>query len=356
LRAKPIELPFDASLAEADTRFGVRAMLFLCAALIALTIFMMALTRVDEAHFSPIVASYMMLSLWSGLIVGGIAQIIALITPGRWRLEVRAPWLLIAILMTGMTLPLFELFKQVILPIRGFPLDPALAAADYFLFGGHDAWTVTHALFGSVGATLVFDRAYAIWLPLMFLFPAVAVMATGDVRLRVRLLGCWLSAWVLIGSIGAWLFGSAGPCYYNYLVGPHAGFADLHQHLAALGRSAQANGQVIAAIDFQTMLRSGHGSTEFVSAGGISAMPSMHVAMATLFALAGFKIVRPLGWILTLYALMIWVGSIHLGWHYAIDGIVGAAMTLGLWWLSGHAVANRTRPLAAPLSRMTETR
>jgi membrane-associated phospholipid phosphatase len=192
----------------------------------------------------------------------------------------------------------------------------------------------------------VLDRAYAIWLPLMFLFPAVAVMAVEDVRIRTRLLGCWLVSWVVIGSIGAWAFGSAGPCYYNALVGPHPGFAALHQQLAHLAAQAQAQSQVIAAIDFQSMLLNEHKGAQFVSAGGISAMPSMHVAMATLFAIGGFRVSRPFGWVMTIYAVMIWIASIHLGWHYAIDGIAGASMMAGLWLLSGKIVGRRANPLS----------
>jgi membrane-associated phospholipid phosphatase len=38
---------------------------------------------------------------------------------------------------------------------------------------------------------------------------------------------------------------------------------------------------------------------------------------------------------MTAYAVLIWIGSVYLGWHYATDGIVGASMTIGLWKLSG---------------------
>jgi PAP2 superfamily len=285
-------------------------------------------------------ASYAMLSLWAALIVCGLAQAAAVMTPGRWRPDFRAGWLMVAMLLSGITIPLFQLFKQRILPSRGFPFDPGLAWFENKLLLGHDAWEVTHALFGTVAMTKLFDAAYAIWLPLMFLFPAVIVMAIHDVRLRARLMGCWLTAWVLIASVAAWVFGSAGPCYYNALIGPHQGFATLQKELAALNVAAQSQGHTIAAVDFQQMLLRQMQAGELVSAGGISAMPSMHVAMATLFAIAAFRFVRPLGWIFSAYAITIWIGSIHLGWHYALDGVVGAAMMAGIWRLSGKIVAH----------------
>ena len=285
--------------------------------------------------FGPVVASLMMLSLWTGLAVAAIAHIVSLMRPGLWRLDVRAPWLIIAILATGITLPLFELFKQHILPLRGFPLDPAIAGFERFLFFGNDAWMLSHAVFGSVSATLFIDRVYGFWLPMMFAFPVVVVMAAHDIGLRARLLGCWLMSWVFVAGFGAWVFGSAGPCYYTQLVGSDQGFSALSARLSALGAEAHAKGQVIAAIDFQAMLLNGQSATELLPAGGISAMPSMHVAMAVLFAIAGFQFGRVWGVILSGYALLIWIGSIHLGWHYATDGIVGAAMMIALWRISG---------------------
>jgi membrane-associated phospholipid phosphatase len=91
------------------------------------------------------------------------------------------------------------------------------------------------------------------------------------------------------------------------------------------------------------MLEATQAGTNLDFASGISAMPSMHVAMATLFAIAGFRRSRLLGGIFTVYALTIWVASVHLGWHYALDGVVGAAMMGALWSLS--------KPIARILAR-----
>jgi hypothetical protein len=43
-----------------------------------------------------------------------------------------------------------------------------------------------------------------------------------------------------------------------------------------------------------------------------------------------------------LYGLVILVGSVHLGWHYAVDGYAGIAGALILWWIAGAAL-RRTR-------------
>lgn len=65
-------------------------------------------------------------------------------------------------------------------------------------------------------------------------------------------------------------------------------------------------------------------------------MPSMHNASAALFALAFFQVNRKIGWFFTVYAAVILVGSVHLGWHYAIDGYAGIAIAALSWWLAGH--------------------
>ena len=60
--------------------------------------------------------------------------------------------------------------------------------------------------------------------------------------------------------------------------------------------------------------------------GGISAFPSMHAAMATLWA--GYLVERsrwlaPIG--LGFLAVILYL-SVYTGWHYAVDGIASIAV------------------------------
>ena len=257
--------------------------------------------------------------------------------------EIRTRWMVAAVLATGVTLPLFQVFKQVVLPARGFPLDSVIMPLERTLLGGQDGWEITHAVFGSLWPTLVFDTAYAVWLPMMFLFPMVVATSIDDAQARGRLIGTWVASWVFIGSLGAWFLGSAGPCYFNDLVGQHDGFARLHAALQGIDGQARQFGLSIHALYFQNMLEATQaGRVDFAS--GISAMPSMHVAMASLFAIAGFRRSRFCGALFSAYAVTIWVASVHLGWHYALDGVIGTAMMLSLWAMSG--------PIARSLNRL----
>jgi hypothetical protein len=54
-----------------------------------------------------------------------------------------------------------------------------------------------------------------------------------------------------------------------------------------------------------------------------------------LYALVGWRTARWLGCLFGAYAVFVFVGSIHLGWHYAIDGYVSAIGILAIWHVVG---------------------
>ncbi len=86
---------------------------------------------------------------------------------------------------------------------------------------------------------------------------------------------------------------------------------------------------------YQQLLLHDYRASTLALGAGISAMPSLHNAMAVLFACAAWHANRRMGWLFSGYAVLIWIGSIHLGWHYAIDGIVAAVLTIAIWKLTG---------------------
>lgn len=277
------------------------------------------------------------------LFVALISTAVWIIRPNsRDSIETRLFWLLVAGAMAWLTFPLFGMFKQVVLPLRGFLWDRSLAHIGRTLFGV-SPWQVTHCAFGSLPATRFLDSIYSLWLILIFAFPMVVAVVFGDPRARFRLIFSWLSAWVVIGTLAAWVFASAGPIYFNALVGHDANYAELQLRLANLQHLATTQGHPLAALQFQPILLNAFHLHDYAPAGGISAMPSMHVALATLLVIGGFQHNRLWGFALSTYALLIWIASIHFGWHYFVDGPVAALMMLGLWRASA-LLASRLYP------------
>lgn len=61
---------------------------------------------------------------------------------------------------------------------------------------------------------------------------------------------------------------------------------------------------------------------------GIAAMPSLHVAVMVVMTFFLFLVSRYLGLIACGFTAVIFVGSIFLQWHYAVDGYVGALLAV----------------------------
>ena len=78
--------------------------------------------------------------------------------------------------------------------------------------------------------------------------------------------------------------------------------------------------------------------------GGISAMPSMHITLAFLLVFAAWHMNRLLGVGVTIYALIIWFGSVHLAWHYFVDGLVGLIALCVIWAICGRAMGLYDNP------------
>jgi PAP2 superfamily len=110
-------------------------------------------------------------------------------------------------------------------------------------------------------------------------------------------------------------------------------------------------------------LRDDHGIV--VSADGQSArgrvvrhgdlpFPSIQVAVAIFYVLFGWQFGRlaPVASILFLIAIM--VGSVHLGWHYALDGYAAMAGAAAIYFAVGRAQRRLGTMVAAPPALTTQ--
>ena len=150
----------------------------------------------------------------------------------------------------------------------------------------------------------------------------MATHQNSELRKRFFLTLCL--SWIFIGNILATILFSAGPCYYSSATGIDSNpYSEQFFYLESIPG--------LNAIHIQEVLWSSFTKGIFMPLGGISAMPSMHVAIATLLALLYINLNKFFGIIMIIYALFIQIGSVHLGWHYAIDGYVSSIMVILLW-------------------------
>lgn len=243
----------------------------------------------------------------------------------------RAAGTLAPILALPVLLGSFGTLKMLMPLSREFDWDDWLAAADKLLFFGYQPWEFTHAVLGTAFLTQAIDIIYTLWVAL--LFTAVLFYALLAPRYeRARFFLSFAAAWLLIGVVGAYVFASAGPCY-THLIGAVSApeFAPLMDRLKAI----HEGGAKLGAYEVQGLLWKHHSTQDYAFAMGVSAMPSMHNAITVLYALSLARASRPVRTAAWVFVALIFIGSIHLGWHYAIDGIAAGLMMWGIWAAAG---------------------
>jgi hypothetical protein len=247
----------------------------------------------------------------------------------QWRAALSDPYMLTARIAPIVMMPFFfasfSVLKMLMPRYIPFWLDEPFAKMDQILFFGYHPWELTHAVFSTPESTLTLDLFYSIWV--LLLSVAIAGFALFAPRVeRARFFLSFGAAWFFLGFVGAWIGASAGPCFLANLNSPLAPeFAGLMQRLHAASNSMDT---VAQAVEWQEMLWQGYETQTYRFGLGISAMPSLHNAIAVLYAFMAFRFGKIAGWVFTAYAIIIFIGSIHLGWHYAVDGIFAA---LGMW-------------------------
>ena len=229
----------------------------------------------------------------------------------------------------------FSAMKGAIPLIIPFRYDDVLIELDRLLFFGHAPWEVVHAFFSSAYAIKFLNINYNVWLVLIWAV-SLFFLFSAHTKLRTQYLVSWVLCWFLLGNLLALLLSSAGPVFLERLNPSNTIYSELTTLLAQHNDYLTSSGWgSLWALQTQHDLWLAYAENKEMLGSGISAMPSMHNSFAVLMALSMYAVKRWLGILFIVHAIFIYIGSIALGWHYALDGIVSAPLTVLIWWLAG---------------------
>lgn len=217
----------------------------------------------------------------------------------------------------------FSILKSSIPFIVPFWADPYLETADEWLLG-QQAWRLLDVTLPGWTAGALHVIYLVVWTVLAFATPTVIALTDED-RPRVgRAILLYLFCWIFLGNILATIFASVGPVFHDAVYGGDR-YADL---ATALGHPDRL-GDMVAAT--QAYLLGAYQSRSMAFGSGISAFPSIHVAIATmvaLYAIERFPALMPVG---VAYVLVTFFLSIWTGYHYALDGYASILLIFVAW-------------------------
>jgi len=232
------------------------------------------------------------------------------------------------LIMSIAIIPFFSKMKAAIPLFNPYSWDATFIAWDQAIFFGNDAWEVLQPVLGFPIVTAFLAVLYHLWMLLLYPGCLFFLYANIDEKLRRQFFLSYSLSWSAIGGVMATALSSVGPVF----LGPIMGDARFDDQMAYLNT---ANEQIrVMTLGVQELLLEWHFSKANGIGSGITAMPSMHCAIAFLFWLAMRKVSRAAGIFFGVFFAITWISSVHLAYHYAVDGLVSLIAVAIVWKLS----------------------
>ncbi|TWH00724.1 PAP2 superfamily protein [Nocardioides sp. J9] len=205
--------------------------------------------------------------------------------------------------------------------------DAPLSDIDRFLFAGHDPAATLHAWFGTGIAAHVLSAVYIIWIALVPVSIAIALVWTRHTRAGEWFVTAVAVDWAL-GAVLYVLLPTVGPIYSD----PRT-FASLPStHVSQLQESLWTDRVAVMA--------------DPVAAGTlqtVAAFASLHVGIMVTICLV-VELVRLPRWVRVsswVFLALTCVSTVYFGWHFVVDVLGGFALGAAAVWIAGMATGNR---------------
>ncbi len=251
------------------------------------------------------------------------------------------------LLAVAVFMPTFSAMKSAIPLFNDYRWDNVFIAWDIALHG-RDPWLLLQPILGFPIITAILAVMYHVWVLLIYLGSVYFALYVSNRDLVLRYFLSFILTWSLLGMALATYLASVGPVFLDPIVGD----SRFVQHVAYL----EAANRVfpILVLPVQEQLLAGYQDGLHGLGRGITAMPSMHVALAFLFWLAARQISRVFGWIMFGFLTIILIGSVHLAYHYAVDGYVSIGLTFLIWKFAGALTSRRNDEVRSADTRTSE--
>jgi len=246
---------------------------------------------------------------------------------------------IILLLAVSLLMAAFGAAKSAIPLFNNFTWDHTFIEWDRMLHGG-DPWRILQPIFGYPIITSLLSYLYHGWFLLIFVGPACVSMHVKDRELRTRFFLGFLMTWTGVGIIAATSLASVGPVFLEPIIGDDY----FREQMNYLNRANETHPVLV--LDVQKNLLEWYEAQQYGLGRGITAMPSMHVALCMLYFLFAWELDKRLGWAFLAFMIFIMVGSVHLAYHYAVDGYVSVILTYLVW--------KATAPLAKRLCNIEQ--